>query len=189
MKLKNGHDQTDAEMTAAAALLEEIEAAEGAGWIRMGKQGGLPLVYLYPGSVFVSHQPCAVTTVLGSCVAVCLWDVRQGGGGANHFLLPYHVTAAERSARFGDVAVKSLVETLLVTGSSLRDLRAKLFGGASVVEAFRKSTGTLGVRNAEAARALLADYGIPVVTHDLGGQQGRKIVFHINDGAAWVKKL
>jgi chemotaxis protein CheD len=118
-----------------------------------------------------------------------MWDARRRIGGANHFLLPQSADNAEPSTRYGDVAVPQLVEALLALGCNERHLQAKLFGGANVVKAFRGADDLLGMQNAQVARELLEAYGIPVVTCDLGGQQGRKVIFQIQDGVAWVKKL
>jgi len=142
--------------------------------------------YLHGGLVAVASSPTAITTVLGSCVAVCLYDPVARVGGMNHFLLPHHVER-ERSPRFGTVAVPQLVEALLGVGARLPALKAKVFGGSSVLHAFR--TRNLGDENAALALRLLAEAGIPVVEQDLGGQRGRKLIFHTDDGSAWVRQL
>ncbi|MEC8196132.1 MAG: hypothetical protein VX228_07415, partial [Pseudomonadota bacterium] len=44
---------------------------------------------LLQGDVEVSqNQDIVMTTILGSCVAACMWDETAGIGGMNHFLLP-----------------------------------------------------------------------------------------------------
>jgi chemotaxis protein CheD len=135
----------------------------------------------------VSAVPAAITTVLGSCVAVCLFDPETGVGGMNHFLLPLHVER-ERSPRFGTVAVPMLIDELVKSGAHRPSIRAKLFGGGSVLAAFRRS-GRLGEENAALAIRLLAEAGIPVLEKDLGGRIGRKVIFHTDDGSAWVRSL
>src|SRR5260370_577160 len=81
-------------------------------------------VYLHPGQMFASTEPCVVTTILGSCVAICLWDPSTGVGGANHYLLPYQVREGQSSARFGNVAVRGLIEKVLALGAVTRNLQA-----------------------------------------------------------------
>jgi chemotaxis protein CheD len=142
--------------------------------------------YLHGGQVAVAAQPTAITTVLGSCVAVCLYDPVARVGGMNHFLLPHHVER-ERSPRFGTVAVPQLLEGLLGAGAHHGHVKAKVFGGSSVLSAFRHRN--LGDENAELALRLLADAGVEVVERDLGGQRGRKLIFHTDDGTAWVRHL
>jgi chemotaxis protein CheD len=142
--------------------------------------------YLHPGQLFVSAQSYAVTTILGSCVAVCLWDPVTRIGGINHFLLPTFVAKASprRAWRHRHQIARSVG-----LGSQKHDLLAKIFGGACVLEAFRDRQHQLGSKNIEVARALLESESIPLVGHDVGGQRGRKLIFHTDDGAAWVKAL
>ena len=145
--------------------------------------------YLHPGQVFVSATPAEVTTILGSCVAVCVWDRALRVGGANHYLLPHGVESGPSPARFGDVALRRLIDGVLALGCQRRNLEAKVFGGACVLEALRGKGRHLGRKNVEMALAVLRQEGIPVVAEDTGGGRGRKIVFHTDDGAAWVKRL
>jgi chemotaxis protein CheD len=144
-------------------------------------------VYLHPGFVFASREPAEATTILGSCVAICLWDSRQRLGGANHFLLPRGGASRGNSTRFGDVAIPSLVSELVRLGSRSCDLQAKVFGGAAVIEAFRDRDRHLGAQNVELSRALLDQLGIPIVAQDVEGHRGRKLIFHTDCGIALVK--
>ena len=145
--------------------------------------------YLHPGQLFVSAQGCAVTTILGSCVAVCLWDPVTKIGGINHYLLPAFSGEGIASPRFGNIAIKELLDQLAQLGSHKHNLLAKMFGGACVLEAFRQRQYHLGTKNIEIAQELLESESIPLVGHDVGGQRGRKLIFHTDDGAAWVKAL
>jgi chemotaxis protein CheD len=139
--------------------------------------------------VFASGEPAEVTTILGSCVAVCLWDRRLRVGGANHFLLPHGAGGGNDSARFGNVAVERLIMELVALGSQKVDLQAKVFGGAAVIEAFRGREGHLGSNNVELARALLMEHGIPIVAEDVGGHRGRKVIFQTDSGIALVRLI
>jgi chemotaxis protein CheD len=142
-------------------------------------------VYLAPGQLFASSEPVQATTILGSCVAVCLWDLDAGIGGLNHFLLP---EGAPPGPRFAAQAVPLLVSKVVQLGASPARLRAKLFGGACVLDAFRVSQA-LGARNVEAARQLLAAAQIHVVAEDVGGDLGRKLVFEVQTGSAWIRAI
>jgi chemotaxis protein CheD len=147
-------------------------------------------VYLHAGQLAASADPCSIVTILGSCVAVCVFDRVSGAGGANHYLLPSSPSAARQSARFGDVAIELLVARMALLGSRTRDLEAKLFGGASVVLAGAADPSrSLGMQNVVLARRLLEARGIPVVAEDVGGTRGRKITFRTDLGDAWVRKL
>jgi len=149
----------------------------------------LSKAYLHPGQLFVSAEGYAVTTILGSCVAVCLWDPVTKIGGINHFLLPNFSGEGIASPRYGNIAIKELLHRLTQLGSQKHNLLAKMFGGACVLEAFRQRQHHLGTKNIETAQELLKSESIPVVGHDVGGQRGRKLIFHTDDGAAWVKAL
>ncbi len=149
--------------------------------------GGRPQVYLQAGQLAVAADPTAIVTILGSCVAVCLWDPATRVGGVNHFLLPHHVQR-EQSLRFGNVAVPRLVDAVVRAGASRRGLVAKVFGGASVLGALSHAR-RLGGENAALAVQLLDEAGIPVLDRDVGGERGRKLVFVSDEGTAWVKLL
>lgn len=146
-------------------------------------------VYLLPGQLFASPEPCAVTTILGSCVAVCVWDRVLRIGGINHYLLPFWVGNGLASPRFGNVAVQRLIEKLLALGCQKQHLQAKLFGGACVIEAFHNRDNHLGMKNIQVARKVLETQGVPVIGEDVGGRQGRKLIFHTDEGTALVKLL
>ena len=85
--------------------------------------------FLQPGHLIVSADPTDVTTILGSCVAVCLWDEQRRIGGINHFMLPLSGYNAA-TPRFGDVAMNRLIDDLRAIGGSLPFLQARVFGGS-----------------------------------------------------------
>ncbi len=143
-------------------------------------------VYLHPGQMHASDQPVAISTVLGSCVAVCLYDRATGVGGANHYLLPDDGAGEQTSPRYGRAAIHSLLERVLRLGGVHSGLEAKIFGGASMLKG---TTSQLGMNNVKLAREIMREYSIPVVAEDVGGSRGRKLVFDLADGAAWVKVL
>jgi chemotaxis protein CheD len=145
--------------------------------------------YLQPGEVHASGHRTRVTTILGSCVAVCLFDPRRHVAGLNHFLLPCAPTTSATSTRYGDVAIEVLVRRLLTLGASRETLRAKIFGGANVLHAFSDGERHIGTANVEIARELLDRCGIPLVAEDVGGTRGRKLVFSIPDGLTWVEAI
>lgn len=168
-----------------------VAAPEGApqGWSALPSTGSLQAAYLHAGHILVSRNPCRVTTVLGSCVAVGLWDASTGIGGLNHFLLPQCPGSGERSPRFGNIAVEALIDGVIAAGARRQHLQAKLFGGACVLRAFRNGGWHLGSQNVEVARIALQEHRIPVVVEDVEGMRGRKLIFQTHDGAAWVRSL
>ncbi len=143
-------------------------------------------VYLPPGRLFASAEAVQVSTILGSCVSVCLWDPEARVGGSNHFLLP---DGTPPSPRFGVSATPLLLESVLEKGARRGSLRARIVGGACVIEAMRQTAQHLGARNVEVARERLAHERIPIVAEDVGGDHGRKLVFEVQSGMVMIKPL
>jgi len=164
-------------------------AAAVVDWFPYATSGGVPNAYLHAGHLFVSGTPCRVSTILGSCVSVALFDPVAQVGGLNHFLLPQGPENTAPSARFGTIAVPWLIEALVAAGAQRRSLQAKVFGGACVLRAFRTTAGNLGTKNVQVAKAILQAEGIPIVAEDVDGERGRKLIFQTHDGAAWVRSL
>ena len=146
-------------------------------------------LYLHPGALAASARPLAVSTILGSCVGVCLFDAARGVGGMNHFLLPDSAGNARPTARFGDVAMEQLLAEVLHAGARRAGLAARVYGGACVLAAFRGPGDHLGDRNVVAALRFLEDERIPVLERDTGGRRGRRIVFHTWDGAVEAREI
>lgn len=142
--------------------------------------------YLYPGTLFAHREPHQVTTVLGSCVSVCLWDSSVKVGGINHYLLPLWNGEGLPTPKYGNIAIVKLIEKVQALGAGSK-LIAKVFGGASMWE---KTDGLLaiGQRNIELAIELLEQHRIPVVGRDVGGGVGRKIIFHTGEGTVLLKR-
>lgn len=148
-------------------------------------------IYLQPGQLAATAEPTVITTILGSCVAVCLSDLSSGIGGMNHFLLPLWAgTNGPSSARFGKVAIEALIARLVALGCARDRLRAKVFGGACVLRGFQKPAGGhLGEKNSQVAFEELSRHGIPVLAQDIGGTNGRKLQFYTDLGTVGVKRL
>jgi chemotaxis protein CheD len=143
-------------------------------------------VYVHPGQLFVSAASGECTTILGSCVAVCLHDPVARVGGLNHFLLPSFGGEVEDSPRYAPAAVELLVQRMLAEGARQSRLVAHVVGGAAVLAAFSSSPNHLGARNVSAAYELLAARGIKVTSRDVGGTRGRKVVFVPRTGSLSV---
>lgn len=146
-------------------------------------------VYLHPGDLVASAEPLALTTILGSCVGVCLYDAESGVGGMNHFLLPDSQGQGRPTARFGDVAMERLLAAVINAGARRSALRAHVFGGACVLAAFYGPGTHLGERNVRVALRFLEQEGIPVVERCTGGRRGRKLLFHTAGGAVQVREI
>lgn len=150
--------------------------------------GARQRVFLLPGLVHVTAVPTLITTILGSCVAVCLWDRECGAGGMNHYLLPTPGPGGEPGPRYGDVAIDRLVEALAGLGCRKADMRASLFGGASVL-AFATGGRTVGTANLAFAHERLRRHGIRAVEGQTGGQEGLFVEMDTGTGETMVRRL
>ena len=146
------------------------------------------MVYLHPGRMFAAAHRCEITTVLGSCVSVCLYDPESGIGGANHYLLPRDSMKWNEPLRCGPAAIRALIDSLVSLGARRDRLVAKVYGGAHVLKAMTAERWHMGAANIEAARSVLRANGITVHTMDVGGLRGRKLLF-VTDGTAVVKEI
>ncbi len=150
----------------------------------------LKQVYLHPGELYASPEPAKVMIILGSCVAVCLYNWRLSIGGATHFLLPKLEGEGQLTPRYGDVAIERLLQELRLSGSKNKDLQAELYGGASVLQAFSSgANGLIGDKNVRLAVEMLSRESIPIVRRDTGGSKGRKINMRTDTGAITCKLI
>lgn len=135
---------------------------------------GQPSIYIAQGEQAIGTRPeHVISTILGSCVAVCLTDARRGIGGMNHILVP-DGCGSELSARgVGASAMERLINALLKMGVRKSDLTAKVFGGASVVAGL----SDIGARNVAFVQDYLRTEAIPCVASSTGGTQARRIQF------------
>ncbi|HEX8989139.1 MAG TPA: chemotaxis protein CheD [Rhodocyclaceae bacterium] len=130
-----------------------------------------------------------IATLLGSCVAVCLYDPGLKIGGMNHFLLPSRSTSTNADADVilnGDYAMEVLANGLFNKGARKERLVAKAFGGGTIVSSIRMA---IGERNADFARDWLEREGIPLLASDFAGPWSRKIVFVPQTGDAFCRRI
>jgi chemotaxis protein methyltransferase CheR len=147
-------------------------------------------VVICAGELHASEKPTVVRTLLGSCVAACLFDPIARVGGMNHFMLPGR--GAEDApepvrtapARFGVHAMELLINALLRLGADRRRLAAKVFGAGHVL---RSTARGVADANAQFALEFLATEGISVVAQRLGGESPTMVYFHTDTGKALVR--
>ena len=157
-------------------------------------------VKILPGQYFVTTDATAITTLLGSCISVCLYDKEKGIGGMNHFMLPTIQSKANVSQctspygppcanpcsdRYGKCALKHLLEQLETAGANRENLKAKIFGGGRIMA----GVADIGEKNSTFAFDFLEQQHIPVVASDFGDNCPRKIVFFPATGRVFVKRL
>lgn len=145
---------------------------------------------LLPGEFYVTASGEMLTTVLGSCISVCVRDVESGIGGMNHFMLPHSDAVDEwggptAAARYGSHAMEMLINAVMKAGGRRERLEYKAFGGGNIVS----QPSSVGTKNIEFLHEFVRLEGIRLTASDLGGQHPRKVVFFPETGRAGVKKL
>lgn len=138
--------------------------------------------FLYPAAIHASSSPCMINTILGSCVAVCLYDQINRSGGMNHFMLPLWNGQGLASPKYGNIAIEKLLEKMISVGSKKSNLIAKVFGGGEVIDT-QHTRFNIGHRNIDMAVQILDELRIPVKSSSLGGKLGRKISFNTYTGS------
>lgn len=141
--------------------------------------------YLYPSNIFVSVEPYLITTVLGSCISICMFDNKKMIGGINHFMLPLWNGEGLASAKYGNVAMERLLSEMIRKGATKENIQAKMFGGANLVNL----TMNVGERNAETAIRLLNNDNIKLLAQSTGGTKGRKIIFDTSTGSVHMRYI
>lgn len=144
-------------------------------------------IRLLPAEYRASDRPLALVTLLGSCVAACLYDPTLSLGGMNHFMLPGGAGNDATSARYGAHAMELLINDLLKRGARRQRLQAKVFGGGNVLSGFHNDP--IGTRNAAFVVEYLAAERIPVLAQDLGDVHPRKVCFFVQTGRTLVRRL
>ena len=154
-------------------------------------------VTINPGEYHAAKGAVTISTLLGSCVAACLFDPVRQVIGMNHFLLASTPKVqntpmcGSEEGRYGVNAMELLINDMLALGAERKFLKAKVFGGAS----FRDHSGvegapsTVGQVNAKFIKEFLANENIPLLAQSLGGNDGRVIHFTNGDYAVYVRKL
>lgn len=141
-------------------------------------------VKVLPGEYFVSGDDVLIMTVLGSCIAACVWDGKARIGGMNHFMLP---EGEDGSGRYGSYAMELLLNEMIKMGARRETMQAKVFGGGAVMAGF--TTMNVGERNTKFVLDYLATERIPVVSQDVMDIHPRKVCFFPVTGKALVKRL
>jgi len=144
--------------------------------------------FLYPAALFANADPHLVDTILGSCVAVCLYDPVKKIGGINHYMLPFWNGTGLASPKYGNIAIQKLIEKMISLGSSQKNLEAKIFGGGEIIET-QTNMFRIGERNIEIAINTLKENNIRITGQSVAGKLGRKIRFNTHTGIVLMKLI
>ncbi len=150
------------------------------------------VIMLHAGEYYASKKGVILHTILGSCIATCIYDHEKKIGGMNHYLLPGMIHPDEimtsKIGRYGMYAMELLIGELIKYGAKRENLAAKIFGGGNVLE-FRKTDGDVTGLNIRFAKKFLELEGIPVQRKDMGGDNGRKILFFTDTAKVLLKRF
>lgn len=146
---------------------------------------------ILPGEYYVTKNNEMITTVLGSCISVCIYEPSIGMGGMNHFMLPSSNSINDSedllsdSFRYGDVAMERMINDLLRNGADKRKIIFKAFGGGQIIQQMT----SIGDRNIRFLRKFMMLEGYKLSASDLGGIHPRKVNFFPQEGRVMMKKL
>lgn len=145
-------------------------------------------VYLLPGQYHVARQPCQLATLLGSCVGVCLRHTSKPYAAMNHYLLPHGSPDTPRPGHYGNLSTTAIIQLMRQLDPTEGTLRARIFGGAKVLDCLGDYTA-IGDGNIAIARQVLAQHRIPVEEQEVGGTRGRRIYFDTAAGTVRVEMI
>jgi chemotaxis protein CheD len=147
-------------------------------------------VNIHVGELFAAAEPTVISTVLGSCVSVCLFDPVRSVGGMNHILLPGRDDLGyfSESARYGMNAMELLINRMFALGARRDRLQAKIFGGATILLEVAEAFNT-GDKNVHFVTEYLRVEGIPLLGGDTGGGDSRRIYFHTDTFEVYLKRI
>lgn len=141
----------------------------------------------------VGRAPDTLTTLgLGSCIGLTLYDPVSKIGGLVHYMLPDSTKLKNNTniAKFGDTGIRELLKQVLALGANQRRLVSKIAGGACMFEMSGTSAmGRVGDRNAEAAKVVLKELGIPLIAEDTGLNYGRTVELDCETGNFLIKAV
>ncbi len=154
-------------------------------------------IVIEPGEYYVSRKPEVISTLLGSCVAACLYDPVNRIFGMNHFLLAYRHHSQNvpiiqsEEGRYGIYAMELLINAMMKMGANKLNLRAKCFGGGNVLKLRedKENQKTVGDVNVDFIKEFLKNEKIPIVNSSLGGNHGRNVHFVGTDYSVFIKRI
>jgi chemotaxis protein CheD len=152
---------------------------------------GIVEVFLHPGDFHFAGPDTRIVTLLGSCVSITVWCPRLRVGGMCHYMLPSRGVIPEGASydgRYGDEAMKLLMNHIWRLDADPAQFQAKVFGGANMFPLqCQRNEMNVGERNIEMALTLLERYEIPIKAKHIGGDGHRKLMLDIWSGDVWLK--
>jgi chemotaxis protein CheD len=145
-------------------------------------------VFLKPGELYIGKEPTVISTILGSCLSITMFNARLGVGGICHALFPNEFKQKKgKKSHYVDGSILYMLSEFEKIGVKRNEIEVKVFGGASINETAHRKT--VGQANIEMALNILNGNDLKVLTYDFGGTSGRKIIFYTHTGRVLLKKI
>ncbi len=144
--------------------------------------------FIHVGEIHIGAKPTEISTILGSCIAVCLYDKVAQMSGMNHYLVPLWNENGLQSPKYGNISIPRLIESMLNVGCEVKNMEAKLFGGGNVIDVCSEDM-MIGRKNILIAKEILREYSIPITAQDVGGDKGRRIMMQSDTGKIFLKYI
>jgi len=144
----------------------------------------IPVALINPGEVYVTKQHELISTLLGSCIAVCMRDKVSKTGGMNHFKLPAVSIYKNASidTNYGQYAMELLINEIMKNGGKKPNLECKVYGGGNVIASM---TNPIGTKNIQFAMEYLRAERIPIRHQETGFDCAQQVYFHPQSGKAF----
>lgn len=147
---------------------------------------GPPPTLIGVGGIAWSGDPAVTySTLLGSCIAVCLWDPQVLKGGMTHFLLAKSPEPKSDDTRYGDVALPLLRDILCSVGCARHRIRSIVAGGSDLLS----NMHPIGTENTDFALEWLRTERIPILKKDFGGSSARRVRFNPSTGLTEITSI
>lgn len=146
-------------------------------------------VYLQPGEFFWGNEATRIKTLLGSCVAICVWHAERKIGGMSHCLLPTRTNDKEPapSGRYVDETFEIFFKEMNRAATRREDYQVKVFGGGNMFVFKDPSGATVGEKNLLMMRSILKSQSMKITAEHVGGNGHRNVLFELSTGDCWVR--
>lgn len=144
------------------------------------------IIEIKTAELYVGHNDQVIKTgSVGSCVVIAMYDKEKRVGALAHAMLPHRrssIIEDKYKARYVDEAIVNSISGLKNVGSNIKNLSAKLVGGASMFRKLTNEKNSIGSQNIHMARQKLEEFGIIIEAEDTGGSSGKMVIFDLKTG-------
>jgi chemotaxis protein CheD len=144
--------------------------------------------FILPGELFFSSKPYKISTVLGSCISVVLYNIKYCFGGMNHYVLDFALNKNSFvDLKYGEFSIPILISKMKKQDNNLKNCVAKIFGGGNVVNSI--TNVNIGLNNIKIAKKILSDYNIPIIKEYVNNDFGLKVHYFNFNNKVLVSKI